>query len=220
MIRRRSLDRKRKKISTGHKRSRKRKSSYKFGKNESSIFGKLSNFVSSKKLLRLLVYVKDFLSGTLSNIKPDESIKLTWIEKIQRFIINLYKTRIISFVKKLTPVQVLLLLEGKYKDSLRKKLLFNIDQSSIDENQITGLKENAKLLFLKSIFGKTVIHSIKKFIESLTSDQLVLLINGKFDLMNAMYNSFLHTKYPTLKSVKEELPKIKAEVAEETSTND
>jgi len=215
MIRRRSLDKKKslKRSSKSRKRSRKRS----FGKkikenkeNKENVFGVISNFVSPKKLLELLIYTRELLRKTLLGIKPHESVKLNCIEKIQRSIINLYRDKIDIFVKNLTPNQIILITEGKYNNELRNKFLWNIEP---EKKQISGFKGNAKLFILKNIFGQVLIHSIKEFIETLTSDQLVLLMKGKYNLNNALYNAFLQTKFETLK------PKVAKQMTKELETS-
>ena len=196
MIRRRSFTIKKR---SQKRRSQKRRSNHRFGKIDKNLFGPMADFIKPKKLSELLIYIKNIVTGVLTSIKPDESIKLTWIEKIQRFVINLYKNRINKFVENLNPVQAVLLSDGKYSKELKQNLLFNTPTPSLvdDTNKISGIKEKAKLFFLNSIFGRTTLRSIKEFIKLLTPNQLILLINGKFNLTNALYNTFLHTKYPT-----------------------
>jgi hypothetical protein len=160
------------------------------------LYNLFSNFISPKELAKLLIYTKN-ISDNAFKQKPDESIDLNIKEKIERFLISQFRSRINDFTDKLTPIQILLLANRKYNDELKRKLLFNIDPSPIDESEIKGFKENGELLFLKSIFAKNLIENMKLFIKSLSDTQLVLLINGKYDLGNAMFNAFLHTEYPT-----------------------
>ena len=168
---------------------------------DDNIFSLISNTINSKNVKKLLVYLHSLSGSVLQNIKPKENIKLTCWQKIQRTIIEWYRPTINDIIKKLYPEQIVQLISGKYTNELRNKLLVGTELSKVSENQITGYKDKFELMFLKSIFGKTILRNIKKFIESLSPDQLVLLINGKYNLKNALYNAFLHTKYPTQKEV-------------------
>jgi len=168
--------------------------------NGDTLFKVFSNFVSPKDLLKLTLFTERMSDNALKQIEPDPTTPLSIKENLQKFIIWLYRSRIDQFVEQITPSQIILLSEGKYTDQLRNKLLYNTDPPP---TEISGLKENVELMFLKSIFARGLVQKIKAFIKSLTNNQLVLLIGGKFNLGNALFNSFLHTKYPTEKTIKE-----------------
>jgi len=222
MIRRRSLTKRR----TGKVSKQKGRRSRKFGKKNSkknketselskdSVFNAASNFIKPHKIVEIFSYVNNLFNSTLNGIKPDENMNLNLKEKFQRMIIGWYKSGIKDFVKNMTPEQALLLSEGRYNKEISNKLLWRIDPPPVDGSQITGIKDNTKLLFLKSIFGKIVMNNIKRFFESLSPTQLVLLINGKYDIANAMYNSFLHTKYTTIKA--KDVPMIEKQLTRES----
>ncbi len=218
MIKRRSLKRISRKKSQKRSKTKKRLRSRKFGQNEKdtskdliksdNVFAFFSNWVNPKDLLKMLVYSKNFSKNTLDTIKPTEPKDLldyTPKENIERFIIWLYKKRINEFVEKMTPKQVLLLTKGKYNKELSNKLLLNKDPEDPEDlgKNISGFVDSTELIFLKSIFGKTLLANIKNFIISLSASQLTLLINGKFNLGNAMFNAFIKTKYPTKNELKE-----------------
>jgi hypothetical protein len=217
MIKKYSLIRKRKSLKQRSKRrSRKRC----FGKSDIDeltskdyLFNFISKIFSKKKIIELLSYSKSLFNQTLNNIKPNEFLKLTWWQKIQKYFVNLYKPRIDRLLNKLTPLQIIMLLEGKY--TLGPSLIFSKELPEIDNTPVLGIKENTQLLFLKSIFGKTMLRSIKTFIESLSSEQLVLLINNKYDLKNAIYNAFINTKYPTQKETEKSIKEIKNDLKSE-----
>jgi hypothetical protein len=180
--------------------------------NKDKLFKLFSNFVNPKDLINLMIFTDNISNNTLKQITPDENTEFHTIkEKFERFIIKLFGYRINNFVDKITPAQIVLLSEGKYTNELKKMLLFGKIPSSADE-KIQGFKENSKLLFLKSIFARNLIKNIKIYIKSLTPTQLVLLINGKFDIGNAMFNSFLHTEYPTSKKIKNDIDQLDKEI--------
>lgn len=212
MIRKRSLNRKRRSSKRQFKNRRSRRRHFGIKKDNMILF--ISKLIKPKKLLELLTYLRSLTTGTLQNLKPSENIKLTCWQKIQRSIINWFRPKINEVINKLYPAQLVLLIKGEYNTELRNKLLFNTELPNVNETQISGFKENIQLMFLRSQFGKTILHSIKKFIKSLSPNQLVLLINGQFNLKNALYNSFLHTKYPTSKEVKNSAKEITEEIAE------
>ena len=194
-----------------------RQRSMKFGnsilskfKSKDEVFNLLSKIVSPIKIIKILLYIKDFSKNTLNELKPEETV-LTLKEKIENYFIKLYKPRFDDFIEKMKPSQLILLLDQKYTSEIKNKLLFNRDPN-IDSSKMNSL-EKLESVLLNSIFGKTLLLNIKNFIKSLTTQQITLLINEKFNISNALYNSFLNTKYPTNKTVKQNLPSIKNELS-------
>jgi hypothetical protein len=194
MIRRQSLNRKK---SRKFKRRRSRRSRQ-FGNNDF-----LSNFIKPRKIKELLILVNNISGKTLQNIKSDLSPKLIGCkQKFQRFIINSYRLTINDIISNLNAAQIVQLMRGKYTNELRNRFLIGTKLPNVDDSQIPELENKFGLVFLRSIFGKTILHNIKIFIKSLTNEQLVLLINGKYNLQNALVNAFIGTSYPTSKDVK------------------
>jgi len=161
--------------------------------------GFFSNFINPIELIKLIIYSDNISENMLKELKPDPNLVLSGTEYIQEKIIKHYKERIINFVDKLTPEQIVLMSEGKYNSELKHTLLYPWwPKTQIpDSKKINGFREYFKLYFLKSIFAKNLIKKIKIFIKSLSPTQLVLLITGQYNLNNAMLNAFLKTSYPT-----------------------
>lgn len=168
------------------------------------LFNFFTKYIKPMKLVKMLIYSNN-ISDNIIKQKPDESVGLSGFkEYLEKFGIWLFKDRITNFIENITPVQIALLLRGDYGKQIRNKLLFNYSSSPEEDNsKITGFRENMKLVFLRSIFAKKLIGNIKKFFKSLTYTQIVLIMNGKYDIGKAMYNAFLQTEYPSKISKKD-----------------
>ncbi len=223
MIRRRSLNRQlNKSRKRSQKRSRKRsqkrsrKRSQNFGKmnlpfQEDPIFKIITNFIKPKEFLKLIIYIKELSTNTFRQ-KPDESISLNLKERFQQLIISIFRYRINNFVEKMTPTQIVLLTEGKYNNEMKNIIFGRSSSDEEDKAKLTQFSEQIKVSILDSNITKLLLGDIKKFIKSLSNSQLVLLLNGKFDLKNAIYNASLQTNYPT-KIDNKELLKLNNEIS-------
>lgn len=165
-------------------------------KKTDKIYNLFSKFINPNDLLKLFIFSNKLTDNTFKELhKYKEQIKLKGIdEHFQKFMTWIYRKKINQFVDNMSPEQIVLISEGKYDKELYNKFIYNKEPPPVNLN----IEQKAKTILLKSIFARTLRKNIKSFIKSLTNDELVLLINGKFNLNNALYNSFLHTEYPTI----------------------
>lgn len=168
----------------------------KSGINKDYLFKLFSSFIKPIDVLKTFVYTKKLTENTLKQ-KPDESTKLTICQKIERYFIKFYRSRVNKFVEKLTPEQILKIVNNQYTDEVRNYILLGIQPSPVTKDDFNSMEDSIKLFLLKTIPGNTALKKIKKFLKELTDTQLVLLINGKYNVNNAAWNAFLSTDYPT-----------------------
>jgi hypothetical protein len=219
MVRRRSLRRKKslkRQLKKG-RRSRKRHFGKEDEKNDKvSKKNLFSSIFKDKQIQAFQVFVQRLVPNVLKNLKPGDEIKeehLSCGQKIKRYFerifIKWFKPSIDKVITTLNPSQIILLLKGAYNKQLSNSILWGSKLEEVNTSQISGL-DSLKLMILQSELGTSIIKNIKKFIESLSPEQMVKLINGDFNLNNALLNGFLGTKFPTKKEIKD----AKAEIAD------
>jgi hypothetical protein len=146
----------------------------------------LSKGLSPEKIVMTLLYLNRFYQGTIENLRP-VARNMTLTEKIESFFINLYRPRFNKVIDELTSDQISLFINQDYSREIVKKVFFYTNSKHRD----LTIPEYATKILLDSVVGKSLTASIKRFIKTLTPDQITMILNGKYDLPRALFRSYL-----------------------------
>lgn len=161
------------------------------------IFDLLSLAFNPLDILRFNKYTDKLVSQTLTTITPDENSKLTFWGKIKRFFVDkIYKKRIDRFVNSLTQEGIVSFLNGNMNKYLPNYLLFN-KPIPAEAAEISGFTDNAKLAFLNTILGKSLVTKVKTYIKGLTPTQLILLSEKDINFQQVIFDSLKRVGYPS-----------------------
>lgn len=155
-------------------------------------------------LLKLRTYITNFTNNLLGAIKPPPNVEPQGIKgKIENFVMWLFGNRIKKMIHSMTTNQFYNLVKGKYSGlNLSNHLLLGMNLPTTEINNTT---DKIELTVLESVFGKPIVNNIKNFVSSLTDSQMVLFLNGKFNLVPALINTITTTKIPTIRDTEKSI---------------
>lgn len=159
-------------------------------KEKDKLFLYITKIIPKNNVLDFIEYLKVYTSTFFENFRSVDDIqrrqKLGFVQKIKKTILGWFKPKIVKLIGGLSPKQIIHITNGRYGVlSISNNVLFNIPLPDIPLNNI---KDKATNLVLKSVFGNIVIENIKKYVERLPTESLILIMEGKYDLRNAFYN--------------------------------
>lgn len=168
-----------------------------------TVFKYLSLVFKPINIIKFNIFTTNFFKKTLSAITPDDNTKLTLWEKIKSFFLDkFYRRRINKFVHSITPEIIISLFNGKLEPHLKKNIIFG-SEIPPEASEVTDISDKAKVMMLNTMLGKTLIAKAKKFITSLTPNQLILLSKGDVNLKQAFFKVLKQLKLPTKISYEE-----------------